>query len=58
MALPATAAGVTQMQTLTQKQDGGAGCAFACHQADTTSTSGQTDTVYNPCSDGTNPTLT
>ncbi len=43
MLLPATTAGITSMQSLTQKQDGGAGCAFACHQADTSSTSGQTD---------------
>ncbi len=49
MALPATTAGITQMQSLTQKQDGNAGCAFACHQADTSSTSGQTDTIFNPC---------
>src|SRR6185437_13005013 len=62
MALPATAAGITQMQNLTAKQDGGNGCAFACHQANTsyntgTPTSSETDTVYNPCADGTNPTL-
>jgi Flp pilus assembly protein TadG len=35
MALPATAAGITQMQSLTAKQDSGNGCAFACHQAST-----------------------
>jgi Flp pilus assembly protein TadG len=62
MALPATAAGITQMQNLTAKQDGGNGCAFACHQANTsynttTPTKSETDTVYNPCADGTNPTL-
>jgi Flp pilus assembly protein TadG len=61
MALPATAAGITQMESLTTKQITG-GCAFACHQANTsyntsTPTSSQTDTVYNPCADGTNPTL-
>ena len=61
MALPATAAGITQMQSLTTKQMTG-GCAFACHQANTsyntsTPTSSETDTVYNPCADGTNPTL-
>ena len=62
MALPATQAGITQMQNLTAKQDGGNGCAFACHQANTSyntgsPTSSETDTVYNPCADGTNPTL-
>ena len=61
MALPATAAGITQMESLTTKQTTG-GCAFACHQANTsyntsTPTSSQTDTVYNPCADGTNRTL-
>jgi Flp pilus assembly protein TadG len=60
MALPATDAGITSMQSLTQKNAGG--CAFACHQANTsynttTPTSSETDTVYNPCADGTNPTL-
>ena len=62
MALPATAAGITQMEALTPKQDGGTGCAFACHQANTsydtgTPTSSETDTVYNPCADGTSPTI-
>jgi Flp pilus assembly protein TadG len=57
MALPATAAGITQMESLTTKQITG-GCAFACHQADTSSTSGQTDTIFNPCTDGTAPTVT
>jgi Flp pilus assembly protein TadG len=61
MALPATQAGITSMQSLTAKQITG-GCAFACHQANTsyntsTPTSSETDTVYNPCTDGTNPTL-
>jgi Flp pilus assembly protein TadG len=61
MALPATAAGITQMESLTANQITG-GCAFACHQANTsyntsTPTSSETDTVYNPCVDGTNPTL-
>ena len=55
MALPATTAGITQMQSLTAKQGGG-GCAFACHQADTGTN--QSDTIYNPCSDGTAPTVT
>ena len=50
MALPATTAGVTQMQTLTSKQDSG-GCAFACHQASTNNG----DTAGNPCADGTAP---
>jgi Flp pilus assembly protein TadG len=57
MALPATQAGITSMQSLTAKQITG-GCAFACHQADTSSTSGQTDTIFNPCTDGTAPTVT
>jgi Flp pilus assembly protein TadG len=61
MALPATADGITQMEGLTKNQISG-GCAFACHQANTsyntsTPTSSETDTVYNPCADGTNPTL-
>lgn len=47
MALPATQAGVTQMISLTKNQDGGKGCAFACHQADTSAA--QTDTIYNSC---------
>jgi Flp pilus assembly protein TadG len=53
MALPATAAGITQMQNLTTKQITG-GCAFACHQA---STNANSDTEGNPCTDGTTPTL-
>jgi len=53
MALPATQAGITQMQNLTTKQATG-GCAFACHQAST----GNGDTVGNPCADGTAPTST
>jgi Flp pilus assembly protein TadG len=52
MALPATMAGITQMETLTKKQDGGAGCAFACHQAGTNNG----DTEGNPCADDTAPT--
>jgi Flp pilus assembly protein TadG len=60
MALPATDAGITLMQSLTKNNAGG--CAFACHQANTsynttTPTSSETDTVYNPCADGTSPTL-
>jgi Flp pilus assembly protein TadG len=53
MALPATAAGITQMEGLTSKQITG-GCAFACHQASTNTNS---DTEGNPCTDGTTPTL-
>jgi Flp pilus assembly protein TadG len=53
MALPATQAGITQMQNLTTKEISG-GCAFACHQAGTNANS---DTAGNPCTDGTNPTL-
>ncbi len=34
MSLPATLAGITQMESLTAKQITG-GCAFACHQAST-----------------------
>ena len=51
MALPATQAGITQMQNLTPKEGGG--CAFACHQASTNNG----DTAGNPCSDGSAPTL-
>jgi hypothetical protein len=53
MALPATQAGITQMQNLTTKEMTG-GCAFACHQASTNTNS---DTAGNPCADGTAPTL-
>ncbi len=48
MSLPATSAGITQMQNLTSKQGG---CAFACHQASTNNG----DTAGNPCTDGTAP---
>ena len=51
MALPATTAGITQMQSLTGKQDGNSGCAFACHQASTNNG----DSEGNPCADGTAP---
>ncbi len=44
MALPATSDGITQMEKLTSQQDGGAGCAFACHQASV----GNSDTAGNP----------
>jgi Putative Flp pilus-assembly TadE/G-like len=58
MALPATQAGITQMQNLTtmetEVQSGsGGGCAFACHQASTNNS----DTAGNPCADGTAPTV-
>ena len=52
MALPATQAGITQMQNLTTKETTG-GCAFACHQASTNNG----DSAGNPCADGTTPTL-
>jgi hypothetical protein len=51
MSLPATQAGITQMQSLTTTQATG-GCAFACHQASTNNG----DTAGNPCADGTAPT--
>lgn len=51
MSLPATSDGISLMQTLTSSQYGGAGCAFACHQASTNNS----DTVGNPCADGTMP---
>ena len=44
MALPATQAGINSMVSLTSQQDGGNGCAFACHQAST----GNSDTTGNP----------
>jgi Flp pilus assembly protein TadG len=64
MALPATSAGITQMENLTkitattkgyQGWEKGAfqGCAFACHQAIV----GNPDTAGNPCADGTAPTI-
>jgi Flp pilus assembly protein TadG len=53
MSLPATTAGVTQMIALTPTQDGGNGCAFACHQASTNNS----DTQGNLCSDGSKPTV-
>jgi Flp pilus assembly protein TadG len=58
MALPATQAGITQMQNLTTNETkaqgaGTGGCAFACHQASTNNT----DTAGNPCADGTTPSL-
>ncbi len=57
MALPATQAGITEMQNLTPYQDYENGafqsCAFACHQAST----GNSDTAGNPCANGTSPTV-
>jgi hypothetical protein len=53
MALPATAAGITKMESLTTQEETG-GCAFACHHV---STNANTDTKGNPCVDGTTPTL-
>jgi len=58
MALPSTADGIAAMQSLTKTQDQnqgqGTSCAFACHQAATNNG----DTMGNPCSDGSKPTLT
>jgi hypothetical protein len=51
MQLPATQAGINTMQSLTPTQDGGNGCAFACHQASTNNT----DTMGNLCADKTSP---
>jgi Flp pilus assembly protein TadG len=45
MALPATQTGINTLVSLTAQQDGGNGCAFACHQAST----GNGDTEGNPC---------
>ncbi len=53
MALPSTAAGITQMEGLTTQEETG-GCAFACHHV---STNANSDTKGNPCVDGTSPTL-
>jgi len=44
MALPATTAGINEMVSLTAPQDGGNGCALACHQLST----GNGDTEGNP----------
>jgi len=44
MALAATTAGVNTMLANTRQQEGGAGCAFACHQSNPNST----DTPGNP----------
>ena len=54
MALPATTAGITQLEGLTTMQseiqgEGSGGCAFACHQASTNNS----DTAGNPCANGT-----
>ena len=53
MALPATTAGITSMESLTTSEETG-GCAFACHHVHTNANS---DTAGNPCTDGTAPTL-
>jgi Flp pilus assembly protein TadG len=54
MALPATQAGITQMQTLTPQQLSG-GCAFACHEATPNSPASgfASDVQGNPCKSGT-----
>ena len=54
MALPATPAGITKMQSLTTQEESPGGCAFACHHV---STNANSDTKGNPCVDGTAPTL-
>ena len=54
MVLPATAAGITTMQSLTTQEESPGGCAFDCHHAKTNI---NTDTAGNPCTDGTMPTL-
>jgi Flp pilus assembly protein TadG len=51
MSLPATQAGINLMQSLTPLQDGGNGCAFACHQASTNNG----DTAGNLCAVSTTP---
>jgi Flp pilus assembly protein TadG len=55
MSLPATSAGITQMQDLTSSQYSGAGCAFACHEANTNASTNGGDTDGNPCQNGTAP---
>ncbi|WP_173570877.1 TadE/TadG family type IV pilus assembly protein [Acetobacter conturbans] len=47
MAFPATSDGMNAMLSATQGQDSGAGCAFACHQTSTSSTS-PGHTTLNP----------
>jgi Flp pilus assembly protein TadG len=54
MALPATQAGITKMQSLTTQEESPGGCAFACHHS---TTNINADTKGNPCVDGTTPTL-
>jgi Flp pilus assembly protein TadG len=61
MALPATQAGITQMQNLTAQQDSGNGCAFACHQASTNNGDTEGNSCAKTSSSGTTytaPTLT
>jgi Flp pilus assembly protein TadG len=62
MALPSSTTGITSMIGYTPTQDGGNGCAFACHMSATTnSASGaspvyqSTDTMGNLCTDSTTP---
>src|SRR6202044_1920597 len=54
MALPATQAGIAQMQSLTSAQMNG-GCAFACHEAAPNNPAPglSADTAGNPCATGT-----
>lgn len=53
MALPATQAGISQMEALTPSQNPG-GCAFACHEVNPNSTAmGQPQATGNPCAAGT-----
>lgn len=53
MALPATQAGITQMQSLTPKQNPG-GCAFACHEVNpNVAELGSLQAAGNPCVAGT-----
>jgi Flp pilus assembly protein TadG len=55
MALPATEAGIVQMQALTPQQNSNQGCAFACHEVDPNSVlAGETPQIVgNPCANGT-----
>ena len=59
MSLPSTTAGITSMVGYTPTQDGGSGCAFACHMAGTTNTTSplyqSSDTMGNLCTDGSSP---
>ncbi|MFZ1962307.1 MAG: pilus assembly protein TadG-related protein [Roseiarcus sp.] len=57
MALPATQAGITEMENLTAQQDSGVGCAFACHQA-LTGPAANGDTQGNSCAKTSGSTTT